>query len=118
MVNSIKHFTFPHLFKNILVYINIRYSDKTISDDLTVQLCNNRLLFSGEEGLIVAGVPETTSEFYVGSKEINEKKFIRNAFQEGDAYFNFGDIVYIDENYFIYFRDRIGDTFRYNLVLG
>lgn len=52
-------------------------------------------------------------ELYVASKEENEKKFIRNAFKDGDLYFNYGDVFYLDKEYFLYFRDRIGDTFRW-----
>lgn len=66
----------------------------------------------GEEGLLIAGVPPTYTGFYKGPKEINEKKMIRNAFQDGDCFFNFGDLVYMDNDYFLYFRDRVGDTFR------
>ncbi|XP_033749296.1 very long-chain acyl-CoA synthetase-like [Pecten maximus] len=68
---------------------------------------------AGEEGLIISAVPETTTEFYVGSKSINEKKFLRDVFVKGDAYFNFGDIVFVDKDYYLYFRDRLGDTFRW-----
>ncbi|XP_033749511.1 very long-chain acyl-CoA synthetase-like [Pecten maximus] len=68
---------------------------------------------AGEEGLIISAVPDTTTEFYVGSKSINEKKFLRDVFVKGDAYFNFGDIVFVDKDYYLYFRDRLGDTFRW-----
>ena len=45
---------------------------------------------------------------------MNEKKLVRNAFKDGDVFFNFGDIFFLDKQYYIYFRDRVGDTFRYN----
>lgn len=44
--------------------------------------------------------------------EKTENKIVRNVFKEGDAYFNFGDSLYMDKDYFIYFHDRVGDTFR------
>lgn len=44
---------------------------------------------------------------------MNEKKIERNVFVDGDIYFNFGDLLYLDNDYFLYFRDRVGDTFRY-----
>lgn len=50
--------------------------------------------------------------FYLGGKDINEKKYVRNVFVEGDVYFNFGDLMYYDKDYFIYFKDRLGDIFR------
>jgi hypothetical protein len=37
---------------------------------------------------------------------------VRDAFEDGDIYFNFGDLLYLDKNYFFYFSDRTGDTFR------
>ena len=49
---------------------------------------------------------------YKASKEANEKKLVRNVFKEGDIYFNSGDVLYLDRDYFVYFHDRIGDTFR------
>ncbi|OWF53947.1 very long-chain acyl-CoA synthetase-like [Mizuhopecten yessoensis] len=68
---------------------------------------------AGENGLIISAVPETTTQFYLGSKAINEKKFLRDVFVKDDAYFNFGDVVAIDKDYYLYFRDRLGDTFRW-----
>ncbi|XP_069137930.1 long-chain fatty acid transport protein 6-like isoform X2 [Argopecten irradians] len=68
---------------------------------------------AGEEGLIISGVPETITQFYVGSKSMNEKKFLRDVFEKGDAFFNFGDIVFVDKDHYLYFRDRLGDTFRW-----
>lgn len=70
----------------------------------------------GEPGLMIGGIPNPAlyaEGFYLGGKEINEKKYVRNAFVEGDAYFNFGDLMYYDKDYFIYFKDRLGDTFRW-----
>jgi hypothetical protein len=46
------------------------------------------------------------------SSEASEKKLVRDAFVKGDIYFNSGDVCYSDKDYFLYFNDRIGDTFR------
>ncbi|XP_061172698.1 long-chain fatty acid transport protein 6-like [Saccostrea echinata] len=68
----------------------------------------------GEIGLVISGFNEEFySGFYKGSKEMNEKKLIRNVFEKGDRWFSFGDLIYLDENYNVYFRDRTGDTFRW-----
>eukprot|EP00058_Branchiostoma_floridae_P015811 XP_002601299.1 hypothetical protein BRAFLDRAFT_81339 [Branchiostoma floridae] len=68
----------------------------------------------GKPGLLVnklsAGVPYSG---YLGKAELTEKKILRNVFQEGDAYLNTGDLMRIDKEYFIYFVDRLGDTFRW-----
>lgn len=46
---------------------------------------------------------------------MSEKKMLRNVFVDGDKYFNSGDLMYMDNDYFVYFQDRLGDTFRYNM---
>lgn len=46
-------------------------------------------------------------------KVATEKKIIRNAFEEGDAWFRSGDLIRKDELGYFYFIDRIGDTFRW-----
>ncbi|XP_060561812.1 long-chain fatty acid transport protein 2-like [Ruditapes philippinarum] len=69
----------------------------------------------GEPGLLLGAIPfyYQDMQFYKGGKEINEKKILRNVLKEGDAYFNFGDMLTMDSDYFVYFKDRIGDTFRW-----
>jgi len=42
-----------------------------------------------------------------------EKKILRDVFEEGDAYFATGDLMRRDPDGYIYFADRIGDTFRW-----
>ncbi|XP_034323107.2 long-chain fatty acid transport protein 2 isoform X2 [Magallana gigas] len=67
----------------------------------------------GESGLLLAVKPPNTVTFYLGPKAMNEKKLMKNVLQLGDEFFNFGDLVYLDHDYYVYFRDRIGDTFRW-----
>ncbi|XP_033750776.1 long-chain fatty acid transport protein 6-like [Pecten maximus] len=67
----------------------------------------------GEEGILISGIPPSYSGFYKGDPVASEKKILRDVFEEGDRYFNFGDLVYMDNQYYIYFRDRVGDTFRW-----
>ncbi len=49
---------------------------------------------------------------YKGNKTQNNKKILRDVLKKGDVYFNSGDLFTFDEDYFVYFADRIGDTFR------
>ena len=49
---------------------------------------------------------------YKGNQELSDKKILRNVFKDGDCYFNTGDLLVMDDEYFVYFSDRIGDTFR------
>uniref|UniRef100_A0A671W6Y9 long-chain-fatty-acid--CoA ligase n=1 Tax=Sparus aurata TaxID=8175 RepID=A0A671W6Y9_SPAAU len=68
----------------------------------------------GETGLLLSKVSALTPFFgYAGSKQLTEKKLLRNVFVKGDAYFNTGDLMAEDQKGFICFRDRVGDTFRW-----
>jgi fatty-acyl-CoA synthase len=51
-------------------------------------------------------------EGYTKSSE-TQKKIIRDAFETGDAWFRTGDLMKRDALGYIYFIDRIGDTFRW-----
>ncbi|XP_041815994.1 long-chain fatty acid transport protein 6 [Chelmon rostratus] len=68
----------------------------------------------GETGLLLSKVGALSPFFgYAGSKQLTEKKLMRNVFAKGDAYFNTGDLMAEDQEGFICFRDRVGDTFRW-----
>ncbi|XP_042351485.1 very long-chain acyl-CoA synthetase-like [Plectropomus leopardus] len=68
----------------------------------------------GEPGLLVTEI-SMSAPFagYVGDLQQTEKKRLRDVFKKGDLYFNTGDLLRIDEDNFIYFHDRVGDTFRW-----
>ncbi|XP_070539255.1 long-chain fatty acid transport protein 6-like [Ptychodera flava] len=66
----------------------------------------------GEIGLLLSPVVGKYKG-YSGNEEATEKKLVRNAFKEGDVYCNMGDLLRLDKNYYLYFVDRIGDTFRW-----
>ncbi|XP_068191721.1 long-chain fatty acid transport protein 6 [Antennarius striatus] len=67
----------------------------------------------GETGLLLSKVSASSPFFgYAGSKQLTEKKLMRNVFVKGDAYFNTGDLME-EKDGFISFRDRVGDTFRW-----
>uniref|UniRef100_A0A672GC47 long-chain-fatty-acid--CoA ligase n=1 Tax=Salarias fasciatus TaxID=181472 RepID=A0A672GC47_SALFA len=67
----------------------------------------------GETGLLIGKIGKGT-EFtgYAKNKQQTEKKKLRDVFVKGDLYFNSGDLLRIDKEGFVYFQDRIGDTFR------
>lgn len=68
----------------------------------------------GETGLLLAKVSSLSPFFgYAGSKQLTEKKLMRDVFVKGDTYFNTGDLMAEDQDGFICFRDRVGDTFRW-----
>lgn len=67
----------------------------------------------GETGLLVCKITAMTPfEGYAGNREQTEKKKLHNVFEDKDVYLNSGDLMRIDNQGFIYFQDRVGDTFR------
>ncbi|XP_058485811.1 long-chain fatty acid transport protein 2-like [Solea solea] len=69
---------------------------------------------SGETGLLVVKIGERTPfTGYAKNKQQTEKKKLRDVFVKGDLYFNSGDLLRIDNQGFLFFQDRIGDTFRW-----
>ncbi|KAG7333581.1 hypothetical protein KOW79_003716 [Hemibagrus wyckioides] len=69
---------------------------------------------TGETGLLVAKITKVAPfSGYANNKQQTEKKKLRNVFKSGDVYFNTGDLMKFDEQGFVYFQDRIGDTFRW-----
>lgn len=74
---------------------------------------NILFLYIGEAGILVSPLTAMNQFLgYAGDKVQSEKKLLRNVFNPGDIYFNTGDILLHDHRDFLYFRDRIGDTFR------
>ncbi|KAG7470438.1 long-chain fatty acid transport protein 6 isoform X2 [Solea senegalensis] len=68
----------------------------------------------GEAGILVAPLTAINQFLgYAGNKVQSEKKLLRDVFKAGDVYFNTGDLLLQDHRDFLYFHDRIGDTFRW-----
>ncbi|XP_040436643.1 long-chain fatty acid transport protein 6 isoform X3 [Falco naumanni] len=68
----------------------------------------------GEAGLLISKVNAKNPFFgYAGNKKHTEKKLLSGVFKKGDLYFNTGDLMVQDHENFLYFWDRIGDTFRW-----
>ena len=71
----------------------------------------------GEAGLLIAQI--ITDDLYIYTdKKADEKKLFKNVFEDGDLYFNTGDLLkeigeFKKIYYFNQFVDRIGDTFRW-----
>ncbi|XP_032417158.1 very long-chain acyl-CoA synthetase isoform X1 [Xiphophorus hellerii] len=68
----------------------------------------------GKTGLLVSKITDITPFVgYAENEEQTERKKLRNVLKKGDLYFNTGDLMRIDKDNFIYFQDRVGDTFRW-----
>ena len=82
-------------------------------------------LVRDEKGLVIRCKPFETGTFvapinkqsqfygYENNEKESNKKIARNVFSEGDAAFLSGDLLVMDEYHYVYFVDRIGDTFRW-----
>eukprot|EP00058_Branchiostoma_floridae_P027771 XP_002613262.1 hypothetical protein BRAFLDRAFT_57365 [Branchiostoma floridae] len=68
----------------------------------------------GEPGLLVGPVTDATPFVgYQGDRKLTDKKILRNVFKKGDTFFNTGDLMMMDKDYYVYFIDRLGDTYRW-----
>jgi citronellyl-CoA synthetase len=73
----------------------------------------------GEPGLLLFEVTQKSQYEGYTNKEASDKKLIRNAFVDGDQYFNSGDLMKTVEVGFSFgqkhyqFVDRVGDTYRW-----
>lgn len=75
----------------------------------------------GEPGILV-GMIRTNNAYQsfcgYSDKKASEKKIFTDVFKKGDSYFNSGDILVMDVFGYVYFKDRVGDTFRYDHFLS
>ncbi|XP_021796244.2 very long-chain acyl-CoA synthetase-like isoform X2 [Papio anubis] len=102
-----------YLQKKIITYDLIKYD---VEKDEPVRGENGYCIRvpKGEVGLLVCKITQLTPfSGYAGAKAQTEKKKLRDVFKKGDLYFNSGDLLMIDRENFIYFHDRVGDTFRW-----
>lgn len=68
---------------------------------------------AGEPGLLLSPVNRFSPFDGYTDPEANEKKLVRNAFKEGDCWFNTGDLMRPQGMGHAAFVDRLGDTFRW-----
>ncbi|XP_045704857.1 bile acyl-CoA synthetase [Phyllostomus hastatus] len=68
----------------------------------------------GEPGLLLSRVLGRHPFLgYRGPRELSERKLVRKVRRPDDVYYNSGDVLSMDREGFLYFRDRLGDTFRW-----
>uniref|UniRef100_A0A8C7WQ26 long-chain-fatty-acid--CoA ligase n=1 Tax=Oryzias sinensis TaxID=183150 RepID=A0A8C7WQ26_9TELE len=100
-------------YRKLFPYTLVKYDterDEPVRD--ANGLCVKAL--KGETGLLVSKITDIAPFLgYVQNEEQNERKRLRNVLKKGDLYFNTGDLLKIDHDNFIYFQDRVGDTFRW-----
>jgi len=70
----------------------------------------------GEKGLLVGIIgnnPVTAYNGYANNQKASQTKVIENVFKKGQRAFNSGDLMMQDSLGYVYFCDRLGDTFRW-----
>ena len=72
-----------------------------------------RKVRNGEPGLLISKVSNFQPFDGYTDKEATEKKLVRDAFKEGDVWFNTGDLMRSQGFGHAAFTDRLGDTFRW-----
>jgi fatty-acyl-CoA synthase len=72
-----------------------------------------RKVKTGEPGLLISKISSFQPFDGYTDKEETEKKLVRNAFRDGDVWFNTGDLMRSQGFGHAAFTDRLGDTFRW-----
>ncbi|KAL7031358.1 hypothetical protein ACKWTF_006975 [Chironomus riparius] len=70
----------------------------------------------GEPGILIGKIRVNNAvQSFSGysDKKASEKKIFKDVFKTGDMFFNSGDILVMDVYGYFYFKDRVGDTFRW-----
>lgn len=110
-VGAIGRVNFFH--RKLFPYLIVKYDTER---DEPIRDANGLCLEAprGETGLLVSKITDIAPFVgYAQNEEQTERKRLRNVLKKGDLYFNTGDLMRMDEDNFIYFQDRVGDTFRW-----
>nr|XP_031544872.1 solute carrier family 27 member 3 isoform X1 [Vicugna pacos] len=101
------------LYKHVFPFSLIRY-DVTTGEPVRNIQGHCVATSPGEPGLLVAPVsPQSPFLGYAGGPELALGKLLKDVFRPGDVFFNTGDLLVCDDQGFLRFHDRTGDTFRW-----
>ena len=66
-----------------------------------------------EPGEMVGRITEATPFLGYTNEAATKKKILQDVFEKGDSYSRSGDLMRMDEEGYLYFCDRLGDTYRW-----
>ena len=96
---------------------NIRIVKFDVETETPVRSANGCCIEAapGEIGECIGHIASDARSNFTGyaDKAATEKKVLHDVFAKGDAWFRTGDLMKVDGDGYIYFVDRIGDTFRW-----
>ena len=74
-----------------------------------------KLVKTGEIGEAIGVIGSTVRQDFTGyaDKAATQKKILTDVFKKGDRWFRTGDLMRQDKQGYVYFMDRLGDTFRW-----
>ena len=90
----------------------VQYDSET-GDPLRDDKGRVRKVPGGEPGLLLSKVSNFQPFDGYTDRQASEKKLVRNAFRDGDVWFNTGDLMRSQGFGHAAFTDRLGDTFRW-----
>ncbi|KAG5215336.1 hypothetical protein JEQ12_000912 [Ovis aries] len=101
------------LYKHVFPFSLIRY-DVATGEPVRDTQGHCVATSPGEPGLLVAPVSQQSPFLgYAGGPELAQGKLLKHVFRPGDVFFNTGDLLVCDNQGFLRFHDRTGDTFRW-----
>ena len=99
--------------RNVFAGVHIVKVDRDTNEVLRTKQGHCILCKPGEIGIVLVQVIPDDDFTGYKSKEATEKKLVYNVIEEGDVYFNTGDLLKLHEDRWVSFVERSGDTFRW-----
>jgi len=97
--------------------LNIRIIELDAETGEPTRLPNGlcKLVNVGETGEAIGVIGNSVRQDFTGyaDKEATQKKVLTDVFKKGDRWFRTGDLMRQDRQGYLYFMDRLGDTFRW-----
>jgi fatty-acyl-CoA synthase len=111
----------PGAIGRVPSYLKSKFNIRLVSFDVEQEMPERRIdglcreARVDEIGEAIGLIGQDVRHDYSGyaDKAASEKKILNNVFKRGDTWFRTGDLMRQDKDGYLYFVDRIGDTFRF-----